>query len=68
MSQVEIWSISIAGFLLFRIFDIIKPWPANKLENLPAGWGILADDLAAGVYAAIALIVGVKFWADGLGY
>lgn len=41
------------GFLLFRLFDIVKPWPIRKLELLPAGWGILADDLLAGVYAAI---------------
>jgi phosphatidylglycerophosphatase A len=41
------------GFLLFRLFDIIKPWPIRKLESLPGGWGILADDLLAGIYAAI---------------
>ncbi|MDD5459799.1 MAG: phosphatidylglycerophosphatase A [Phycisphaerae bacterium] len=46
-----------AGFILFRIFDIIKPWPIRKLEKFPAGWGILADDLAAGVYAAIAFLI-----------
>lgn len=43
------------GFGLFRLFDIVKPWPCKRLEQLPAGWGILADDLAAGVYAAILL-------------
>jgi phosphatidylglycerophosphatase A len=41
------------GFLLFRLFDIVKPWPIYKLESLPGGWGILADDLLAGIYAAI---------------
>jgi phosphatidylglycerophosphatase A len=41
------------GFLLFRLFDIVKPWPIRKLELLPGGWGILADDLLAGIYAAI---------------
>jgi phosphatidylglycerophosphatase A len=46
-----------AGFALFRLFDITKPWPCNKLEKLSAGYGILADDLAAGVWAAIAWIV-----------
>lgn len=40
------------GFGLFRVFDILKPWPCRRLEGLPAGWGILADDLAAGVWAA----------------
>jgi phosphatidylglycerophosphatase A len=41
------------GFGLFRLFDIVKPFPCKKLEKLPAGWGILADDLAAAVWAAI---------------
>jgi len=44
---------AVLGFLLFRLFDIVKPWPIRKLEVLPGGWGILADDLLAGVYAAI---------------
>ena len=39
------------GFLAFRFFDILKPPPARGLERLPAGWGVLVDDLAAGVYA-----------------
>lgn len=38
-------------FVLFRIFDVLKPPPARQLERLPMGWGILLDDLAAGVYA-----------------
>lgn len=47
---------ALAGaFLLFRVFDILKPWPARQLEALPAGWGVLIDDLVAGVYAAIVL-------------
>ena len=44
---------AVLGFFLFRLFDILKPWPIRKLEALPGGWGILADDLLAGVYAAI---------------
>jgi phosphatidylglycerophosphatase A len=43
------------GFLFFRAFDILKPPPARLLEKLPGGWGILLDDLAAGLYAAAAL-------------
>ena len=39
------------AFLLFRLLDIIKPWPANGLQRVRAGWGILLDDLVAGVYA-----------------
>jgi len=38
-------------FALFRFFDILKPWPVRNLEKLPGGWGILCDDLAAGIYA-----------------
>lgn len=48
---------AIAGFLLFRVFDIFKPQPIKSLEKLPKGWGILTDDLAAGVYAAVLLFV-----------
>jgi phosphatidylglycerophosphatase A len=44
-----------SGFLLFRLFDILKPPPAGWLERLPGGWGIMADDLMAGVYAALCL-------------
>ena len=46
-----------AGFLLFRLFDITKPWPAHRLESLPGGWGIMADDLAAAVYVGGALML-----------
>jgi undecaprenyl-diphosphatase len=52
----NIWVTGLLGFLLFRFFDILKPWPIRKLEKLPKGWGILLDDLAAGVYAGIALL------------
>jgi phosphatidylglycerophosphatase A len=53
---------TIGGFLLFRLFDIAKPWPIRKFEKLPQGWGILADDLLAGVYAGVALLIFLKFW------
>lgn len=43
------------GFVLFRVADIIKPPPARRLEKLPHGWGVLIDDLMAGVYALIAM-------------
>lgn len=48
-------SIWIAGFLLHRVFDISKPPPVRQLERLPQGAGIVADDLAAGAYACLAL-------------
>jgi len=58
----QIWIIAGAGFVLFRLFDVAKPWPIRKLEKLPQGWGILADDLLAGVYAAIGLFICMRFW------
>ncbi len=50
------------GYFLFRLFDTVKPWPSYRLEELPDGWGILADDLMAGVYAGLALVIAAKFW------
>ncbi len=41
------------AFLAFRVFDIIKPWPAREIQETPGGWGILLDDLIAGFYAMI---------------
>jgi phosphatidylglycerophosphatase A len=49
------WKYLLLGFILFRIFDIWKPFPARQAESLPGGWGIMADDWVAGVYAAIGL-------------
>jgi phosphatidylglycerophosphatase A len=49
------WKPLLAGFVLFRAFDILKPWPIRRLEKLPEGTGIVVDDLGAGVYASIVL-------------
>lgn len=48
---VNLYYSAACAFFVFRVFDILKPSPARQLERLPAGWGILADDLAAGFYA-----------------
>lgn len=49
---------TLAGaFVAFRAFDIIKPWPARRLQRVPGGWGIVLDDLAAGVQAMLAVQV-----------
>ncbi|MEZ6050766.1 MAG: phosphatidylglycerophosphatase A [Planctomycetaceae bacterium] len=48
---------AVLGFLLFRVFDIIKPWPIRRFEQLPGGWGVMADDLLAGIYASCCLIL-----------
>jgi phosphatidylglycerophosphatase A len=53
------------GFLLFRGMDIVKPWPARDLERVPGGWGIMADDVAAGVYAHLVLRVFLLVWPAG---
>jgi len=62
ISTKQIWVTAVLGFLLFRLFDIVKPWPIRKLEKLPKGWGVLADDLLAAVNAAIVLLVCFKLW------
>jgi phosphatidylglycerophosphatase A len=51
------WTGATLGFLLFRVADIVKPWPANRLEALHGGLGIMADDAAAAVYANLTLRV-----------
>jgi phosphatidylglycerophosphatase A len=55
------WKYLLLGFLFFRIFDIWKPFPVRRLEHLPGGWGIMADDWMAGVYAAILLRMALHF-------
>jgi phosphatidylglycerophosphatase A len=49
------WTSVAAGFVLFRIFDQWKPWPARSLESLHGGWGVVMDDVAAGVWGAAVL-------------
>jgi len=57
-----ILAVAAAGFFFFRLFDTLKPWPCKRLEDLPAGWGILADDLVAGLYAAITLVIAIRWY------
>jgi phosphatidylglycerophosphatase A len=49
------WKYLLLGFILFRVFDIWKPFPARQAESLPGGLGIMADDWVAGIYAAAGL-------------
>lgn len=49
------WTTAIAGFTLFRIFDISKPWPIRRVETLPGAWGVMADDTLAALYAGLIL-------------
>lgn len=58
----DAWPWWLAAFVLFRLFDISKPWPMRRLERLPGGFGIVADDLAAGAYAACILVAALMMW------
>jgi len=49
----------VAGFFLFRLFDIWKPFPVMQSQKLPAGWGIMVDDVLAGIYANLVLQIAV---------
>ena len=51
------WPWLLAGFLIFRAFDVLKPYPARRMENAPGGWGIMLDDVVAGVYGLAALTI-----------
>jgi phosphatidylglycerophosphatase A len=53
------WWTAILAFILFRFFDIVKPYPARRLESLPGGLGIMFDDIIAGVYAALGVMLAV---------
>ncbi len=55
MRSVLSWKYLLLGFILFRLFDIWKPFPARQAESLPGGWGIMTDDWVAGIYAALGL-------------
>ena len=49
LHPVNIWG-AITGFFIFRVLDIVKPWPARRLELLPGGFGVVLDDMMAGIY------------------
>ncbi len=57
------WLTGILGFAWFRLFDILKPWPIKWFERLPGAWGVMADDLVAGVFAGAALWGTVEVFA-----
>jgi len=51
------WPHLLGGYAAFRLFDIAKPWPIRSLERLPRGWGVVVDDLMAGLYANLLIRV-----------
>lgn len=57
------WGGALGGFVLFRVCDVIKPYPANRLEGLRGGLGVMADDAMAGIYANLALRIVI--WLSG---
>jgi len=57
-------AVLVLGFVLFRIADIVKVWPGRALERLPGGWGVMADDACAGLYAWIVLRGILHFWPE----
>ena len=66
LTRIGPWPVLvIIAFLLFRFFDIVKPYPARRLESLSGGLGIMADDLVAGAYAAmiVAIMVALRWFA-----
>jgi phosphatidylglycerophosphatase A len=63
MTTVHLAIFAAVGFLFFRFFDVVKVWPIKAFEKLQGGIGIVADDLAAGYFAAACLIIGWKVFA-----
>lgn len=59
----------ITAFCLFRVFDIVKPWPTQQLEKIPRGWGIMLDDVSAGIYANVSsqlFVLGMRWIFPGV--
>lgn len=62
-ANLEGLTIVFAAFVLFRLWDILKPWPISQIQTVPGGWGILLDDLLAGIGAGIMLLFGILLFA-----
>ena len=56
------WKWLLAGFITFRALDVIKPFPAGRAEHVPGGWGIMLDDVIAGVYGLALLLILRHIW------
>jgi phosphatidylglycerophosphatase A len=55
-SGIGIWG-GLVAFFVFRVFDVLKPFPVNRSQKLPGGWGVVIDDLLAGVYSRIVMVL-----------
>lgn len=60
------WGIVLVIFGLFRFFDVLKPWPVRGSQSLPGGWGVTVDDVLAGVYVNLVMLLACLFWGDKL--
>jgi len=67
LRSVPAWAVWLAAFVLFRFFDVVKPGPIHRIQDLPGGWGVVADDVAGGV-AAAAVLLGGGWLAARLGW
>ena len=64
LGHAPAWAVLLGGFALFRLFDILKPFAIRRLQSLPAGWGVVADDLAAALAACATLHIAAWIWAN----
>jgi len=62
VGPLPVWAVLLAGFALFRLFDIAKPLGIARLQNLPGGWGVVIDDTAAALAACVTLHLAVRLW------
>jgi phosphatidylglycerophosphatase A len=62
LATPRVWTGALAAFALFRLFDILKPPPVGSLQRAPGGWGVMADDLAAGALTAVVVAAGFALW------
>jgi phosphatidylglycerophosphatase A len=58
------WRWTLGIYVLFRVFDVLKPWPVKQSQALPGGWGVTADDLLAALYVNVA--IALVWWISGL--
>jgi phosphatidylglycerophosphatase A len=64
LGSFPLWSVLLGGLVIFRVYDIRKPWVINELQSLPGGWGIVLDDTAAALAtcATLHLVHGIWMW------
>jgi len=67
VSVGRLWAIVLYTFIFFRVFDIAKPWPINNSQKLKSGWGIMTDDVIAGIYANILAQIIIKIYPKFFG-